>query len=286
MSLRVWAEQPGRVMALVKMSPRQRFILVEGKTDERFVKRHFQRAVVETLGNRDAVADACSALEQGGVENFVGLIDADFDHVVGVNACATRIVYVSLSATEADSTIDLESTLVRTRALRQICGDLLGRRIQGFGGPAAFTKDMRESLRRATTAVGAFRAAVMSLFAEQRAVQGVGELADTDWQTFVNLDTGAVDKARLDALMQTKIRNVLKYPDIKQRARDFEDTWGSGWLLCRGHDLTHLLTLRLSHLCGRTLRVDEIEALLRDAYRGRLDNETAFGRKLKLFCNN
>jgi hypothetical protein len=284
MSLRPWAEQPNRVINLVRMSPRTRFLLVEGRTDHLFLRRHVDyRVGIECLGGRAEVSDACRTLEQTGANNFLGLIDADFDHVVGLATSCSRLVYVSLAETESESTIDLESTLIRTRALRQVCGEALGNRIRELGGPLKFSNTVRESLRVAVAAVGAFRAAVMSVFAERRVIQPIGELSDEEWTVFVEARTGTLDRPSLESVMQSRVRNVLTFPEVRQRARDYEATWGSGWLLCRGHDLTQLLAIRLSNLCGRLIEAVEVEAMLRNAYAGKLDEETAFGRRLRRF---
>jgi hypothetical protein len=287
MSLRPWAEKPQGVIAKVQMCEKMRFILVEGVTDYRFLKSHMgHRLVIETLGNRAEVHNVVRALEQRGANNFVGLVDADFDHVVGLNKPSPRLVYVSISDDGADSTIDLESTLLRTRALRQLCGDALANRIRDFGGPAKFADDMRESLRAAAAAVGAFRAAVKKIYADRRSIQGIGELSEDDWAAFVDLVTGEIDHERLDAVIHTKVENTLKFPEVRQRARDYALEWGHGWLLCRGHDMTRLLALRLSRLRGRPIEQREVERTLLKVYDGRLVTETAFGRQLKIFCAN
>lgn len=286
MSLRSWAVQPARVMNLIRMCPRRRFVLVEGSTDCRFLKRHISHRIgIEALGNRAEVSETCGTLENAGVDNFIGLIDADFDHVTGVMIGCSRVVYVSLGDSDAESTIDLESTLLRTRALRQVCGEVLGNQIRDFGGPQQFADAIKEALRVAGAAVGAYRAAVMSVFAEHRPIQGIGELSDSEWQAFVDMQTGEVDQLRLDAIMQTRVRNILMFPEIRQRARDSHSSWGAGWLLCRGHDLTRLLALRLSHLRGRIIDATEVEARLLNAYDGRIAVDTAFGRRLQNFCD-
>ena len=94
----------------------------------------------------------------------------------------------------------------------------------------------------------------MRIFTEQRKIQGVGELSDSDWEAIVDLDTGRVDHAGLERVMMGKVRNVEKYRDVRARARDFRMDYGGGWLLCRGHDMTQLLSLRLSRLRGRHSR--------------------------------
>ena len=157
------------VTGVVLMAKSTRFVLVEGESDARFLSpRLAGRARATPIdGGRAAVQEAHSFLENHGASNYVALVDADFNEVLGLNESLPRMVYVSISADTADSTIDLESTLLRTRALRQLCGQHLGNHIQDLGGPAVFTNTIREALRAAAAAVGAYRAAVMSFFADR-----------------------------------------------------------------------------------------------------------------------
>jgi hypothetical protein len=286
MSLRATATYRPRVVNLFLMVRGKYFVIVEGQSDKDFLgPRMAGRAHVEQLDGRDEVEKACDDLRRHGCSDFVALLDADFNEAVGINQRAPYVVYVSISDQQTDSTIDLESTLIRTRALRQVCGEVLGNGIQARGGPAAFTDDIRESLRVAAGEVGAFRAAVMRIFTEQRKIQGVGELSDSDWEAIVDLDTGRVDHAGLERVMMGKVRNVEKYRDVQSRARDFRMDYGGGWLLCRGHDMTQLLSLRLSRLRGRHISQKDVESMLLNRFNGDVFKETAFGERLSRFCS-
>lgn len=274
------------VTAQVLMANRTRFVLVEGESDFGFLTPHLggRARVAPVDGGREEVQKAHQDLGGKGANNFVALIDADFNEVVGLNPRMERLVYVSISSDPMESTIDLEATLIRTRALRQVCGEILGNRIQDYGGPKAFTDEMREALRLAAAAVGAYRAAVMSFFAEKKSIQGIGEVSDAEWESFVDLESGALDPGQLERFVGTRVRNAMKFPLIKAMAADCLRNAGHGWLLCRGHDMTQLLALRLSAITRRPLDRRSVERQLLSSFKGNLLKDTAFGRELNAFC--
>jgi hypothetical protein len=285
MSLRPTAQKVGHVTALVCMASRQRFVLVESDTELDLLRPHVRgRAQIEDMNGRPNVQKAWQILETRGARNFLAVIDADFDEIVGRNRSGSRVVYVSVARDRSDSTIDLEATLIRTRALQDLCETVVGKPLCRLGGPIRFTEQLRESTRAAAAALGAFRAAVMDIFNDFGAVQGIGELEPSEWTKVVDAGSGEIDRQALEGIIQSRIRNRLKYPDVRQRARDFEISEGAGWLLCRGHDMTEILALRLSRVIGRLITRDDIEKVLCGNYRGDLLSETAFGAKLQEFC--
>jgi hypothetical protein len=267
------------------MARRQRFVLVESGTEVDLLRPHVgDRATIEDLDGRPNVQEAWRILENRGAQNFRAVIDADFDEVVGRNQHASQIVYVSVASDPTDSTIDLEATLIRTPALQQLCETVIGEPLCRLGGPIRFTEQLRESTRAAAAAVGAFRAAVMDVFKDCGAVQGIGELETSEWNAVVDASNGEVDRQALDGIIDNRIRNRAKCSDVRLRARDFEKNEGTGWRLCRGHDMTEILALRFRHLTGRPITRAKVEKVLCENYRGNLFSETAFGAKLQEFC--
>jgi hypothetical protein len=285
MSLRPSAQKVGHVTALVCMASRKRFVLVESGTELELLRPHVRgRAQIEDMSGRPNVQEAWRILDSRGKRNFLAMVDADFDEVVGRNRAATRLVYVSVADNRRDSTIDLEAALIQTRALQDLCETVIGEPLVRLGGPVRFTQQLREATRQAAAAVGAFRAAVMDVFEDRGSIQGIGELTGDEWAAVVDAETGAVNRQALEDVVQSRVRNVLKYPDVRQRASDFETNEGGGWLLCRGHDMTEILALRFSRLTGRHMTRADVEKVLCSNYRGDLLTETAFGAKLEQFC--
>jgi hypothetical protein len=286
MSLRQTAQRLEDVTATVAMTPNQRYVLVEGESELKVLRPHVGgRAIIRELKGRPKVEEARRILDGRGAQNFVALVDADLDQVLGLNREASRLVYVSLSGANGDSTIDLESTLLRSRALQAVCEQFVGKRLLDFGGPVRFTDSIREQLRVVTSEVGAYRAAVKSIFTEGRSIQPIGELSADDWAAVVHPHSGELNRPGLERQMHEKVRNVEKFPEVKQRARDLWQGHGHGWLLCRGHDMTALLATRLSHILGGFIKRSEVEESLYDSYHGSLFKETAFGPKLNDFCD-
>ena len=285
MTLRRCAERLSRVTALISMSPRKRFVVVEGESELDLLKPHIcGRAQIENVNGRPNVQKAWRILDSRGTKNFLAMVDADFDEVVGRNRAASRLVYVSVADNRGDSAIDLEAALIRTRALQDLCETVIGEPLIRLGGPVRYTEQLREATRKAAVAVGAFRAAVMDVFEDCGSIQGIGELTGDEWSTVVNADTGALDRQALEDVVKSRVQNVLTYPDVRQRANDFETNEGTGWLLCRGHDMTEILALRFSRLTGGHVTRADVEKVLCSDYRGNLLTETAFGAKLEQFC--
>jgi hypothetical protein len=110
MSLRPSAQKVGTVTALVCMASRKRFVLVESGTELDLLRPHVRgRAQIEDMSGRPNVQEAWRILDSRGRRNFLAMVDADFDEVVGRNRAATRLVYVSVADNRRDSTIDLEA---------------------------------------------------------------------------------------------------------------------------------------------------------------------------------
>ena len=285
MSLREYAQRREDVTTLVAMAPQQRFVLVESGTELELLKSHVGgRAQIKELNGRPKVQEAWQILENWGRCNFLALIDADFDEVVGRNLDAPHLVYVSRSEDRKDSTIDLEATLIRTRALQDLCEAMIGELMCQLGGPVRFTDQLRESTRVVASAIGAFRAAVMSVFDECGAIQSIGKLTGDEWGAIIDPRSGEIDHEALERFIKSRVKNELRFPDVQRRAVDYKTNYGDGWLLCRGHDMTEILALRISQVIGRPITRRDVEKALCENYRGNLLKETAFGAKVHKFC--
>ena len=199
MSLRQFAQQRETITATVLMARHQRFVLVESESEVTVLKPHVrERAQIRDLAGRAQVQEAWRRLAEQGARNFVALIDADFDEVIGRNVVAPRLLYVALSDRRRESAIDLESMLLQTRAVQAVCEQFLDSQLCQLGGPIRFAEKMRESLRVAAAAVGSFRAAVMSVFDERGSIQGIGDLEPCEWTAIIDLANGDVDLSRLE----------------------------------------------------------------------------------------
>lgn len=284
MSLRPFAQKRETVTATVLMAQQQTFVLVEGQAEVIVLKPHVgERAQVRDLVGRSNVQEAWKILDKAGACNFVALVDADFDEVVGRNGDAPRLLYVARSNPARESVIDLEAMLLRSRAIQEVCEHFLGEQLCWLGGPVRFADEMRESLRKAAASVGSFRAAVMSIFAEGRPVQPIGDVTPDEWSEMLDTATGLVDHGRLEQFVGNRIMNIARFAEVKRRAADYRLSDGEGWLLCRGHDMTQMLAMRLGHFAGRPITRRDVEDVLYCSDCGTIFQETTFGTALQNF---
>lgn len=295
MSLHEFGQRFTTVVNTVRMSRKRRFVLVEGENDFRFLANYLASEVTllhlgdvrerdareSKLGARDAVIKACQTLAAHRYDHYIGLADADLHIAIGATPNVPGLVFISISDARDASCIDLESSLIRTNALRKLCIEVLGSRIDSLGGIDEFVRQRREWLRQASMAVGAYRAAVMDFNRRGTNVGGIGQLGDEEWRQFVNLEAGTFSRERLDRLMATRISPQSESGAIRVTACDFEDNLRSTWLLSRGHDMTHLLSLAFSALSPRRVTVPEVESKLRVAFEASMLEDTAFGRQLR-----
>lgn len=271
----------------IRLSRRRFFVLVEGSSDYRFLCNHVKEGVcVKNVYGRDAVLKATHLLGKFRNENFVGLVDADLQCVVARTEEMPRLVHVSLAEQDDESCIDLESCLIRTPALAKVCLEAFGDDIERQGGPEAAAGRIRTWLRETSSAIGAYRAAVMehSIVGDRVAsLIRFDECPDSEWKRFVNANSLSCDVVALEQLIREHVQPPEKFPALRQTAKDYTAKCGAGWLLCRGHDMSRLLAMHFSAK-GLAIRSRaDVERALRMCFDRRMFEETAFGRKLMAY---
>jgi hypothetical protein len=283
------------VVNTVRMNRKRRFVLVEGVNDYRFLANYLSPKVKllhlhdrgdrerqsSSVGARDAVIKACQQLSMHQSDNYVGLADADLHVALGATPSVPRMVFISLSDTRRTSCIDLESCLLQTNALRKVCIEVLGPRIDDLGGIDHFVQHRREWLRETSMAVGAYRAAVMDFNRRGIRVSGISSIDDGEWRRFVDVRKATFSRELLDRFMATCIFPENERASIKTCAADLENDLHDTWLLSRGHDMTQLLAMSFSDLATRGVSPTEVESKLRIAFEGSMLDDTAFGRQLR-----
>ena len=284
MTLRQWGQNGDYVVNLVAMSPRCCFVLVEGDADYRFLSNCIREHLsVIPVHKKPQLLRACESLNRKGAANYIALADADFDALLARNVSLPRLIYVSLADSDDESCLDMESAIIRTESLRKLSRELVGPAIDRFGGAAAFEHRMREWARATASLVGAFRASAMEAYHAGERFIGIGDIADHDWQQFVCFADGTVDTDALKSFMAARIKPSWRADAICTRSQEFLDTFGQGWLLCRGHDLTQLLASRFSAIVGRAISRSEIESKLRLGFDKSMLTGIAFGKHLRHF---
>jgi hypothetical protein len=279
-----YAKNVTAIISEVRMSRGRFFVLVEGSSDYRFLSRHVRDGVcVKNLQGRDAVVNATRILAGGPSKNFVGLVDADLQTVVARTEQMPRLVHVSLAEGEDESCIDLEACLIRTKALEKVCVEAFGDQVEREGGADAVANRIRAWLRETAAAIGAYRAAVMehSLIGDRVASLGAfDDCSAQEWQRFANAAALTCDHLALEKLMREYVTPQSKFAALRQTAADYTAKCGSGWLLCRGHDMSRLLAMHFGAKRAEIHSKPEVERSLRMSFDREMLEQTAFGRKL------
>ena len=84
-----------------------------------------------------------------------------------------------------------------------------------------------------------------------------------------------------DKLRKIVVASTLCKPDhdwMVNRAQRLFAEYGSGWNLCRSHDLSKLLALHLNALVRENLSQADVESLLRASFETAMVQPTQFGQ--------
>ena len=130
--------------------------------------------------------------------------------------------------------------------------------------------------------VGSYRVALRQVNENEFKHVGRLDLQESDWKQLVDVTSYTpITVKTLDRLMSTLIRSD-RFDGVRMRARDLREHYGESWLLCRGHDLTQLLSLKLSDFCRRRIHQKDIERSLRLACTNESLDKTPFGKRLRM----
>ena len=279
-----YASNVGAVANEIRMSRGKVFVLVEGVSDSLFLRRFVPGSVsVRSLDGRDAVVSVSRRLLTREANNFVSVVDADLYGVMGRVEDMPRLVHVSLSETSGDSCIDMESCLLRSKALEGVLLRVFGGELSREGGVDCVAKRVRQWLRLVGSQVGAYRAAVMDHSANGNRVASLdsfGELWDREWSGFCKPSELFFDSLVLESVISQFIRPESTFPALRQTAADYHSVHGAGWLLCRGHDMTRLLALYFRARSKAISTPREVENCLRAAFDDSMLRNTSFGQKM------
>jgi Protein of unknown function (DUF4435) len=211
--------------------------LVEGPTDARalgqFVDR--PRCQVVAADNRDNVLNVVTMLRAEGITGLVGIVDADYGHIVGSLPSAPDIIVTNLH--------DLEMSLVQSAAFDRVLWargspTKIGRAIARWGG------DLRPLLLGAAAPIGALR-----LYSERHRV--ALRFKNLDFGSFV--DVATFQTGHLELCTDVRNKSMRHDLDVAELAGFLEQTLAEGhdpWQLCCGHDVTEILRLALRKSLG------------------------------------
>ena len=116
------AKKPGVIVSeieLLKETHDGGFLLVEGDSDSKFLKLHVdrKRCNIRIAGSKTSVLGAAKKLDEKQDSVSIGIIDADFDRVKGVDHGISRLVMTDHH--------DLEMLLVKSSALKRVLNRLV-----------------------------------------------------------------------------------------------------------------------------------------------------------------
>lgn len=248
-------KSPGIIAAEIRMTRQASdcsFLVVEGSDDIRFweARRHSECELIDGEGKPNVIG-AVSRLAVARVGGVLGIVDEDYDALLGTSLELSNLVAVSPH--------DLECFLCQTSALDKVLAE--------FGTP--------EKLVAFTTGVGGIRAALVD-----RAL-AFGRLRWAALACSLSIDVSRIRVPRfLDAETWTVDRRGLIHAAAAGLERELEDCMGrlpatQPWRLVTGHDVLEVLRIGLKRVLGdlkATVGVGEIARVLRAA--GQLEGTT------------
>lgn len=226
------------------------YLLVERRDDRLFCQQvsdadHCKVIVAEC---KDDVFEVIRILNEDDVAGVVGLVDPDFDGVLGIERPSSNIVQVREH--------DLEAMLVRSDALDKVLVELgSDEKIATLGVP------VRDLLIEAARPIGALRLHSMR----------TGLNLTFDGLRINQCIDSNTMRPNTDAIVQS-VKNKSMRPDIANEGlvRAVDDVLSAGfddWQLCCGTDLVGVLSVGLRRAIGTNqasaVRAEELRRMLR-----------------------
>lgn len=283
-----YALNPSRLVQEARMifSSKQKYTLVvEGETDYRLLRQWLvdSNARITKVDGKPKVIDVWNEAEKQNVDKIICLADVDYDCVINeAQINNDRFIYVSTglstNATDIES-IDIESTLVRSGAFLKLMSNKFSGSDLFDNNFSILVSNIRENLRKASSDLGAFRAADMA-YVKAYGKSAIGpKFPVTDvYFDAVGLKVD-IDKIKSLLIRSTNLgRNAME--EVIEKAEKLRSEFGDGWQLCKGHDLTEMLALYLSSYMRRKVSSREVEEDLRLACELNLLKRTRFGEQI------
>lgn len=259
-------------------------VVVEGEADYRLFRQWLleKNARLENVNGKPNVKLVWQEAKQRKFQSIHCLADLDYDLVVSDRPIFdSQFIYISLEGDSAAADAecnDIESTLIRSHALAKVMS-------QKYRGRELYDnfdfriEDLRERLRIAASAIGAFRAADLHVQKSRRLSAIGGDLPIDD--SFYDAESVFLDvKVLTSALSRSSRAGQGAMDEVIDVAGKLLKEYETGWKLCRGHDLTEMLAMHVSVLISRNVSQREIEEDLRMACELETIRSTRFGARL------
>ena len=260
-------------------------VVVEGEADYRLFRQWLleKNARIENANGKPQVKLVWEEAKKRGFSSIHCLADLDYDLVVSDQPIFDdQFIYVSLEgelATADAECNDIESALIRSHALSKVMSQKYrGREL--YENFDVRINDLRERLRVASASIGAFRAADLRVL-KSRGRSAIGGELPID-ESFYDANSVFLDVEILTkALRRSSRAGPGLMDEVIDTASSLTIKHGTGWQLCRGHDLTAMLAMHVSTGPGaRTVKQYEIEEDLRMACELETIRSTRFGARL------
>ena len=228
-------KDPGSVAAEIKMIRMVHdgaFLVVEGVNDVRFwsTRRHDNCELVDGEGKLNVVG-AVHRLDGEGISGVLGIVDDDYDILLGINHTSRNLVTTDVH--------DLECLLCRSSALDNVLAEFgIASKIKDFEDAAGV--DVRTGLLAKTTVFGRLRWAARrhNLDINYGAIRV---------PRFVDIDTWTVDVDELIGAVSSS-GSPHDCDELKQRIAELP--FADPWRVAHGHDMIQILRIGLKRVLG------------------------------------
>ena len=282
------AYDPKQLLVKARMISRESQLhtfFVEGKLDRQFLEQWLNGkfARVEIAGGKGNVELVYKKAKELPFTLVHCLVDLDYDLVVGSSPIIDQqFIYISMdyeSPIVSGECNDLESLLVRSTALTKMIEQKYPSLEPNKANFPTCVNQLREKLRIAARDVGAFRAADAWSY-KKRCQSPIGGDFRIN-EIFFDSNTLTVDIKSLErSLLRSTRTTTTAMEDVVERAYIYRKEYDTGWELCRGHDLTEILSQHLSKKFNNVITREKIEEYLCLSCDSAILKETCFGKRL------
>lgn len=251
------------VMLRTAQPTKKPILLVEGESDELVLQHSFgDRVQIVPAHGKLLACEGAKVLhdEMGHRDWFLAIVDADFDHILGI-----EIKHPSILVSELH---DFECEYIKTRSLEKTLREHGSaekmRRLFNLPDTAGFSvlaSHVRTELHKPATVLGAFRL----LNAQKNLNLDFKKLRH---EKILYAKTIDIDKRHLIELMKQQNPDIKIDTDyISSEIDILLSKDHDPWQLCQGHDLVKIFCLGLRRIwSSKTLDIEAIESSLRLAF--------------------
>ena len=229
------------------------FLIVEGEDDRKFFNQlvNFDSCQITVASGKSYVVEIVSILERQEFSGYVGVVDADLDHVEQNTLESDNLIVLE--------TVDLEALMIKSSALDDVLIELGStKKINEFG------EDVRELLLSRAVWVGCLR------LYSYRANLNL-KLQGLKYAKFIDRQILKIDvEALVQEVLNRSQRPNLSNPDIVEEIKMIHQKLTSNWLICYGKDMLEVLSFGLRNALGtnkeQDVKPDTIRQCLRLAF--------------------